>query len=119
MFAKELGKRLQGTGITTYTVNPGGVHTPMAHRSAGHILVDFPYKEYLVKMILPWILRSTLQGAQTILYCCLEESIKHSTGGYYCTMAKKQPSNYALIESDQNKLWNLSEELTNCKNAQL
>jgi hypothetical protein len=66
-----------------------------------------------------WMMRTPTQGAQTILYCCLEESIKHRTGGYFCTLAEKKPSKYAMIESDLKKLWDLREELTNCSNTQL
>jgi hypothetical protein len=119
LFAKELGKSLQGTGVTTYTINPGPVHTAMANESSKTLFPDFPFKEFFFKLTMLWMFRTPVEGAQTILYCCLEESIKHRTGGYYCTLAEKKPSQYALMESDQKKLWDLSKELTKCKNAQV
>jgi retinol dehydrogenase-12 len=119
MFAKELGKRLNGTGVTTYTMNPGPVNTAMTHGVSKQFFTDYPLKDYIYDVLMPWVSRTPVQGAQTILYCCLEESIKHKTGGYYCTLAEKRPSKYAMIETDQKKLWDLSEELTNCKNAEL
>jgi hypothetical protein len=119
MFAKELGQRLHGTGITTYTMNPGGVHTSMTRGASKQFFPEFRIKVYLQQLIMTWMMRTPTQGAQTILYCCLEESIKHKTGGYYCTLSEKKTSKFAMIESDQKKLWDLSEELTHCNNAQL
>ncbi len=56
-----------------------------------------------------------LQGAQTTLYCCLEESIVNDSGKYYAGCKEKRPQRRALIEADQKKLWEISEQAVGLK----
>jgi len=51
------------------------------------------------------------QGAQTTLYCCLEKSIANDSGKYYSDCKEKQPNSRSLIEADQKKLWEISEQM--------
>jgi retinol dehydrogenase 12 len=52
-------------------------------------------------------------GAQTSLYCCLEESIADDSGKYYSDCREKTPSARARNAEDAKKLWAISEKLTN------
>jgi hypothetical protein len=52
-------------------------------------------------------------GAQTSLYCCLEELIANDSGKYYSDCREKTPSARARNAEDAKKLWAISEKLTN------
>ncbi len=55
-------------------------------------------------------------GCQTILYCCLEPSIEKESGKYYDNCKEKRPSEEALKEQDQKRLWNISKKLVGIDN---
>ena len=59
--------------------------------------------------------KTPFHGAQTTLYCALEPSLENESGHYYSDCRKKRPSRQALIEEDQKKLWDLSEEMVGLK----
>ena len=65
--------------------------------------------------ILKYVLKTPFHGAQTTLYCALDESIKNDSGKYYSDCAKKKPSKDARNEEYQNRLWELSEEAVGLK----
>ena len=56
-----------------------------------------------------------LQGSQTTLYCCLEESIAGDSGRYYSDCQEKRPGAKALRQEDQTRLWEISERLVGLK----
>jgi retinol dehydrogenase-12 len=59
------------------------------------------------------IVKTPESGAQTSLYCCLEESIAEDSGKYYSDCREKTPSAQAQNMEDAKRLWDLSEKLTN------
>ena len=63
------------------------------------------------------LIKSPWHGAQTTLYCCLEESIRGQRGGYFSDCSPKEPSPFAQREEDAKALWDLSERLTECQTA--
>ena len=105
LHAKELSRRVQKDGISVYCVHPGLIDSELwRHHKAKGSLGEFmlaPF-EYLMK--------TTFHGAQTTLYCALEPSIAKDTGLYYSDCKEASPSPVSLIEEDQKKLWNISEE---------
>ncbi len=52
-----------------------------------------------------------LQGAQTTLYCCLEESIEKDSGKYYSSCKEKTPARAARSGTDAKRLWEISQEM--------
>jgi retinol dehydrogenase-12 len=60
-------------------------------------------------------MKTPFYGAQTTLYCCLEDTIESESGLYYSDCAKKTPSRYALDSESAKKLWNISEALVEKK----
>lgn len=104
MFARELAIRLEGTGITSYSLHPGVVNTGFAKDSKSFFATLFNLGRAL--MISPE------KGADTSLYLCLEEGIEHLNGRYF---VKKKPANSsvksATNDADCAALWELSEEL--------
>ena len=106
LFTKELHRRLVGTGVTVYAVHPGVVLTEIGRHAQ-------PVLWSAVKMLGPLVLKTPLQGAQTTIYCCVEEGIEHQSGKYFVdcdvmegTSAKSNDQGLA------EKLWELSERMT-------
>merc|ERR1719414_837873 len=101
MFMRELGRRLEGSGVTTYSVHPGAVYTPLS--SACNSQMSSGWPKVLAQAghaLQRSIFRTPVQGAQTSLFCCVEESISHQTGRYYEDSTECDPSPNALIDSD-------------------
>ena len=57
------------------------------------------------------MLKSPEEGAQTVIYCCVEPSIANQTGLYYAECRPKTPSSLAQSEAEAAKLWSVSEEI--------
>ena len=55
-------------------------------------------------------------GAQTSIFCAVDESLDSESGLYYSDCAAKTPEPQALSDEDARRLWDLSEELTGLKN---
>lgn len=72
LFVKELGRRLYGTGVTTYAVHPGVVST--------NVWRSLP--KPMVKVLSRWMI-SPEEGAQTTLYCAIQPQLSGETGMYY------------------------------------
>ena len=59
-----------------------------------------------------FLIKTPFHGAQTTLYCTLEDSIEEHSGNYYsdCAIAKTSTKHAEDMDAAQ-KLWNLSETL--------
>ena len=120
LHARELGRRLADTGVTTASVNPGFVHTnlltvplPMWLQR----LVVIPVMR-LAGMIEPW------EGAQTTLHALLAPEVAQHSGAYYSQMARykdkasraggwplRSPNPVAHDDAVAARLWNASQAL--------
>lgn len=115
LFTGELAKKLKNTNVTTYSVHPGAIRS-----EAGRYLADtFGWKAHIfIYLLYPWalwFLKNTEEGAQTSIYCAVEENLSHLSGSYFKDCKPKKLLPHALNEKDANKLWDLSEKLTNLK----
>ena len=101
LFTKELARRLEGTGVTTYALHPGVVATDV-WRSVP------PPLRWLIKkfMITPE------QGAQTSLRCAMAPELANETGRYYEKGKEKAPSRLADDVELARTLWARSAEWT-------
>ena len=111
LHGKELAKRLENTGISVYTLHPGIINTDIGRdtEKANPCLMG------IFKPMLLFSLKTPFHGAQTTLYCCLEDKIEHESGNYYSSCAKVEPSRDAQNEEDAKKLWDISETLVSLK----
>lgn len=115
LFTRELADRLKGSGVVTFSLHPGVVRTEL-----GRYFADlFGWKFYLIKLfLLPiswWFFKSSRQGAQTSIYCAVDENITGLSGQYFSDCKPKKLLPHALSETDTKKLWEISEELTKLK----
>jgi NAD(P)-dependent dehydrogenase (short-subunit alcohol dehydrogenase family) len=98
LFSAELARRLEGTGITTYSLHPGTV--------ASHIWREIPWP---VRTLLKLGMRSTEEGAATTLYCALAPEAAKQTGLYYEAGRATTPSRLARDPALAAELWNRTE----------
>ena len=104
LHARELAKRLSGTGINVYSLHPGVINTELARH------LDSWYERATLAVARPF-LKTPLQGAQTSIFCCVDESVAGDSGKYYSGCKEKRPAKAARNEADQQRLWELSERL--------
>ncbi len=98
LHAAELGRRLAGTGVHTYSLHPGVVATDLWRN------IPLPLRWPMIK------LRRMLtpeQGAQTLLYCARSEAVVNDSGLYYRDRQVAEPTALAQDRA-------LAEELFLC-----
>ncbi|CAH8491261.1 unnamed protein product [Dicrocoelium dendriticum] len=102
MHARELSRRLEGTGVIAVSLHPGSVKTELTRDWHGFFPAVW-MKISRPMLITPW------QGAQTTMYTVLSSNLV--PGGYYSNCAVKTPSSTALNNEDCKWLWEKSCEL--------
>ncbi len=99
LFSAQLGRRLAGTGVTTYALHPGVV--------ASEIWREVPWPlRWLIKLFMI----TPEQGATTTLHCANAPEVATQTGLYYDKCAVQYPSRLAQDEALAAELWRRSEE---------
>ena len=94
LYAKALAKRLEGTGVTTYSLHPGVIASDIWRR------VPRPFR-WLIKLFM----KSVEEGAKTSIYCVTDPGLSAETGLYYDECAPKKPSRVARDEAAADELW--------------
>lgn len=97
-FSAELGRRLAGSGVTTYAVHPGVVASDI-WRS-----VPWPFRSLIQLRML-----SAEEGAQTTLYCATDPACAGESGLYYDKCRVRPPSPLGQDSALAAKLWRMSE----------
>ncbi len=100
LHAQELARRLDGTGVTTYSLHPGAIASNVWRR------IPWPF-DALMKLFM----RSSEEGAQMSLYCATSPEVANDNGKYYDDRKEKEPSKVATPELGA-ELWAKSEEWT-------
>ncbi|CAN9506720.1 unnamed protein product [Ophioblennius macclurei] len=104
LFGKELAARLQGTGVTVYSLHPGVIRTELTR----HLLPTLALWQKMVIGVLQWLIKTPCEGAQTSIYCAVDESLANVSGLYYSDCAPKTPAPQARDDAAAKKLWDLS-----------
>lgn len=99
LFASELGRRLEGTGVTTYSLHPGVVATNVWRA------VPWP-----IDRLMKLFMISEEEGAATTLYCALAPEAAGQSGQYYEECALKEPAPLARDTALATRLWQESEQ---------
>ncbi|WP_182376293.1 SDR family oxidoreductase [Nocardioides sp. WS12] len=97
LHAQELARRLQGTGVATYSLHPGAI--------ASDVWREVPFG---LRHVLKLFMKSTADGAKTSLYCATSPDVAGDSGLYYDNSREKTPSKYATDEL-ADELWRRSE----------
>ena len=108
LFTRELAERLEGSGVTVYCLHPGVIATELGR----HIREYLGIFSLALLLLRPFI-KSPESGAQTTIFCAVEEKLREETGKYYADCKETPTCPLALSnQEDQKKLWTLSEQLT-------
>jgi NAD(P)-dependent dehydrogenase (short-subunit alcohol dehydrogenase family) len=99
LFTRELAKRLEGTGVTTYAVHPGVIASDIWRR------IPWPVRPVVLKFM-----KTTEEGAQTSLWCATAPELATHTGKYYDDRKEKRASKVALDDALATQLWSKSAE---------
>jgi retinol dehydrogenase 12 len=100
LFTAELAHRLDGAGISSYTLHPGVVASDIWRR------VPWPARSLITRRML-----TTEQGAATSLYCARSPAVASESGLYYDKCAIRAASRTATPELAE-LLWKYSAEWT-------
>lgn len=112
LHAKELARRLDNTGISVYALHPGVIMTELGR----HIEEKIPKAVgCCLKPTSKFVCKTPFYGAQTTLYCVLEDKIEAESGCYYSDCHVKTPAAQAQDMEAAKRLWELSEELVGLK----
>ncbi len=103
LFAAELGRRVKGTGVTTYSLHPGVVASDVWRN------VPWPFRSLMKLGMI-----TNEEGAKTTLHCALTPALANETGRYYDRSAEKRPSRVAEDATVAAELWRRSEEWCDC-----
>ena len=104
LFASQLARRLEGSGVTDNAVHPGAVGTEMGvDRQTG-------FGGGLMAFLRPFFL-TPAQGATTAIWLATAPELAGLTGGYYYRKKPAKPSRLASDPALQAKLWEVSETL--------
>lgn len=99
LFSAELGRRLAGTGVTTYSLHPGVVATDVWREVPA-----------LIRPLIKLMMISTEEGAATTLYCATSPEVSGQTGLYYDKCRVKAASALGQDAALAAELWRRSEE---------
>jgi dehydrogenase/reductase SDR family protein 13 len=98
LHAQELGRRLEGTGVTTYALHPGVVASDVWRRVPG------PLRWMMKRRML-----SPTEGAQPSLRCATAPELAEESGLYYDRFEQRDP-NPVTTAAAGAELWARSEE---------
>jgi len=98
LHARELARRLTGTGVTTYAVHPGAVASNVWRALPGPV-------QWFIKLFM----LSNEEGARTPLYCATAPELAGISGRYYSKGREISPSPLADDPALAQELWQRTE----------
>eukprot|EP00096_Caligus_rogercresseyi_P007701 TRINITY_DN256_c0_g3_i1.p1 TRINITY_DN256_c0_g3~~TRINITY_DN256_c0_g3_i1.p1 ORF type:complete len:327 (-),score=78.97 TRINITY_DN256_c0_g3_i1:92-1072(-) len=108
LFVRELSRRLEGTGINTYAIDPGPIRSGLGL----HSLRGLGYLKGSLALFcwFPW-LRSSENGVQSLLYAVTDERLLSQSGFYYKDCAVQVTNEVAADMDAAYRLWEMSERM--------
>jgi retinol dehydrogenase-12 len=97
LFTRELARRLEGSGVTTYSLHPGVVASDVWRR------IPWP-----ARSIAKLFMISVEEGAKTTLHCATAPDVADQSGLYYDKCAERRPSRLARSDELARELWDKS-----------
>ena len=98
LFSAELSRRLEGTGVKTYSLHPGVVASDIWRR------VPWPFSVLIKSRMI-----TTEEGALTSLHCATSTEAATETGLYYDQCKPRKPSDLGQHQELAAELWRRSE----------
>uniref|UniRef100_W5MPS1 Zgc:153441 n=2 Tax=Lepisosteus oculatus TaxID=7918 RepID=W5MPS1_LEPOC len=107
LFSRELARRMQGSGVTSYSLHPGVIRTELGR----HVLTGYPLLKAIVSGPSLLLMKTPAEGAQTSIYCAVTEGLEKYSGCYFSDCALKQPAPEGKDDQAARQLWELSAKL--------
>ncbi|XP_022359907.1 retinol dehydrogenase 12-like [Enhydra lutris kenyoni] len=105
-FTGELARRLQGTGVTVNSVDPGVVYT--------EIMKQFSWPYRFCFWLFSFFCKNTKQGAIPVLYLSLAKELDGVSGKHFSSSCMiTLPTKTARDPQVAQRLWNATVQLTN------
>jgi len=101
LHANELSRRLDGSGVTTYSLHPGVIGSNVWRR------IPWPLNE-----VVTWFMKSNEEGAQPSLRCATAPELATHSGRYYDEGEEREPTRVARDLDLARQLWERSEAWT-------
>jgi retinol dehydrogenase 12 len=98
LFSAELHRRLEGSGVSTYSVHPGTVATDIWRTVPA-----------IVRPVMKWFMLSSEEGAKTSIHCASDPSAQEISGKYWDACKAYGGSKLARDEGLAKQLWEHSE----------
>ena len=105
LFARELARRLDGSGVTANAVHPGIVATRFMRDGDAGLLGS------LVMTVSRPFLLTAEQGARTTIYVASAPELESITGAYFADSLPAPTKRHAMDMTAASRLWEASEEL--------
>ena len=104
LFTAELARRLAGSSVSANSLHPGAVATGLGKNNGG-------WARGLIAVLQPFFKRPD-DGAATSLYLASSPAVDGVTGKYFDRCREKRPSAAAQDQAAAQRLWSVSEQLT-------
>lgn len=104
LFAKELAKRLEGSGKTANALHPGVIKTNLARNMN-------PVVRIALGLAQPLALKNAAQGAATQCYLAVHPSVEGVSGEYFSDCNIARPTRLARDPALATRLWEESEKI--------
>jgi NAD(P)-dependent dehydrogenase (short-subunit alcohol dehydrogenase family) len=105
-FARELARRLDGSGVTSNSLHPGFVRSDFGR--GGDL---GPVYGWGIKYLAGPFAISPEKGARTTIYLASSPDVEGVTGGYFYKCKPATPSAVARDDAAAERLWDVSEQL--------
>lgn len=105
LFAQELARRLEGTGVTAHAVHPGFVASRFGRDG------DTGMLGRVVMPLLRPVALDARRGAKTSIHVASDPTVDGVTGAYWVKCAPATPSDAARDTAAARRLWDVSEQL--------
>ena len=104
MFTYALARRLEGSGVTVNALHPGFVATNIGKDNGFLVRLIYPILE--TRMITPE------EGAQSSIYLSASKEVEGVSGKFFVKKKSVKSDACSYDEEVQNRLWQISAELT-------
>ncbi|WP_152049620.1 SDR family oxidoreductase [Tautonia marina] len=105
LFARELARRLEGTGVTINALHPGVVNSSFFSSGEGPAW-------WVMRRVAGLIAISSEQGAKTSVYLASSPEVEEVSGAYFVKQRNVKPASAAQNDEVASRLWRVSEEMT-------
>jgi NAD(P)-dependent dehydrogenase (short-subunit alcohol dehydrogenase family) len=106
LFTRELARHLEGTAVTANCLHPGFVGTRFGLNNA-----KSGFMKAVAKIAMSFGIRPE-EGAKTIIYLASSSEVEGKSGGYYYKCALATPTAGAQSDTDAQRLWDVSRDLS-------